>query len=243
VNTGKLVLLKAPNSPDLRYYIQFTLARLTNGFFKTLEFSEGTEISEMPPLSLEPGTYRLVTGNRQPDGSVLSQLTTFQVKAGSEVRVPVTFRNTPAESALLGNLDPAVLHVLPDGKQEGVNLSAVTGNMDYVLVLYDPDKEPSKHVLSEIASYGSHFEKWKGTLVFAVAAGSSESRTDFSLPRNRIQGKDADGSLLKSLQVLVSEDLSEQLPLVVFITPQGKVLYFSAGYRIGIGEQLLRMTR
>jgi hypothetical protein len=98
-------------------------------------------------------------------------------------------------------------------------------------------------VLSEIASYGSHFEKWKGTLVFAVAAGSSESRTDFSLPRNRIQGKDADGSLLKSLQVLVSEDLSEQLPLVVFITPQGKVLYFSAGYRIGIGEQLLRMTR
>lgn len=241
--TGQVLLTPASGTPDLRYYSGFTLGRLTNGFFRTLEFDEGRALSGLPkPLLLEPGTYRLITGNRRDDGSVLATLTYFRVEPNATVRVPVTLRSIATGAAPLGAIDPQQIVLNRGGKPESLS-SLVTGR-DFIVVLYDPDKEPSKHVLQEISSYAGHFEKWKGILVFVTAGKTSTTAGGgFPLPANRIDVSDNQLNLLKVLETLEGKELTDRLPLVIFCSAGGDVGFSSSGYRIGIGEQLLRLAR
>ncbi|MDP2115637.1 MAG: hypothetical protein Q8K69_16445, partial [Bacteroidota bacterium] len=165
-----LLKLTDKNNPVVpQYYLHYTIGFLKEGFYRTLEFPEGGSLTNQEkPVELEVGQYSLITGNRQEDGSVLSQMTFFNIEKGKVTTVPVELRKQAGELKPSGKLNLGQLSLEKDGKV--VSLSSLVAGNYSVLVVLDPDKEPSKHILNDLGPYVDHFNKWGGQFVMAMPA-------------------------------------------------------------------------
>ena len=242
---GLLKLTEKNNPVVPQYSLQYTIGILRDGFYRTLDFPEGQKINNSDqPVSLEVGQYALVTGNRLEDGSVLSQMTFFAIEKGKLTTMPVELRKQSGELKPSGKLDLTKFNLQKTGAAKPASLlSLVNGNYS-VLVLLDPDKEPSKHILNDLGPYVDHFNKWGGQFVFAIPvekAGQAGVLNTYQLPAKMETGIDLDDNILKSISVVYGEGLKDKLPLVLFCDGAGNVYLFSSGYKIGMGEQLLKV--
>jgi transglutaminase-like putative cysteine protease len=244
---GFLRLTESVNPFMPQYYIHFTLAKLSDGHFVTLEFEEGRKLSDFPgSMPMDTGKYLLVTGNRLEDGSVLNSLTFFKIEKDKQIRVPVFIRLIPNLKPPTGKLDLDVLMLSVPGQVNPHKLSALAGGKKLIILVVDPDQEPSRHVLDELAAYTDHFNKWEGRFLLAMPRNKSTVVSvlkPYDLPNENAQGIDVNNNISKALEKLYNQDLSDKLPLVVLCDQDGLVYLFSAGYKIGLGEQLLKLTR
>jgi len=242
---GLLKLIDKNNPVTPQYYLHYTISILRDGFYRTLEFPEGQKLSNSDqPVPLEVGQYALVTGNRLEDGSVLSQMTFFTIGKGKLTIVPVELRKQSGELKPSGklNLDQLNLKKTDDGKI--VSLASLTAGKHSVLVVLDPDKEPSKHILNDLGPYVDHFNKWGGQFVFAMPAekaGQAGVMKTYQLPVKMQIGIDKNGNILEAISAIYGTGLKDKLPLVLFCDESGNIYLFSSGYKIGIGEQLLKV--
>ena len=242
---GLLKLIDKNNSVPLQYSIHYTVAILKNGFYKTLEFPEGKILTDSKdPLKLEVGNYALITGNRLQDGSVLSGMTFFTIEKGKLTTIPIELRKQLGELKPSGKLNLDELSLETQAEPKGVIFSTLIAGKHSVLVLIDPDKEPSKHILNDLGPYVDHFNKWGGQFVFAMAADKAASAgvlKTYHLPAKLVSGVDKDGNILKAVSAIYGDGLKDKLPLVLLCDEVGNVYLFSSGYKIGAGEQLLKV--
>ena len=239
-----LLKLTDKNNPVVpQYYLHYTIGFLKDGFYRTLEFPEGGSLTNQEkPVELEVGQYSLVTGNRQEDGSVLSQMTFFSIEKGKVTTVPVELRKQAGELKPSGKLNLEQLNLEKEGKV--VSLSSLVAGNYSVLVVLDPDKEPSKHILNDLGPYVDHFNKWGGQFVFAMPAekaGQAGVLKTYQLPAKMESGIDPDDQILNAISAIYGTELKDKLPLVLFCDASGNVYLFSSGYKIGMGEQLLKV--
>lgn len=89
-----LKLVSDEKNPVPEYYTHFTIARLENGHFKTLDFDYGKKITDFSEeLALAPGDYMIVTGRRLASGNVLADLAFFRLAPGEHVSREIRLRN------------------------------------------------------------------------------------------------------------------------------------------------------
>ena len=242
---GLLKLIDKNNSVPPQYSIHYTIAILKNGFYKTLEFPEGKILTDSKdPLKLEVGNYALITGNRLQDGSVLSGMTFFTIEKGKLTTIPIELRKQAGELKPSGKLNFEQLSIDKTGEGKTENLSTLIAGKHSVLVLIDPDKEPSKHILNDLGPYVDHFNKWGGQFVFAMAADKAPSAgvlKTYHLPAKLVTGIDKEGNILKAVSAIYGDGLKDKLPLLLLCDEDGNVYLFSSGYKIGAGEQLLKV--
>ncbi len=242
---GLLKLTDKGNAVAPQYYLHYTIGFLKDGFYRTLEFPEGGSLTNTAkPIELEVGQYALVTGNRQQDGSVLSKMTFFTIEKGKQTTVPVELRKQSGELKPSGKLDFNALNLQKTSDGKNVSLSSVVGGKYCVLVVIDPDKEPSKHILNDLGPYVDHFNKWGGQFVFAMPAekaGQAGVLKTYQLPTKIESGIDPNDQILNAISAIYGAGLKEKLPLVLFCDASGNVYLFSSGYKIGMGEQLLKV--
>ncbi|MGE5429345.1 MAG: transglutaminase domain-containing protein, partial [Methylococcaceae bacterium] len=240
---GLLKLTEQGNVLTPQYYMHFTIGFLKDGFYHSLEFPEGGKLTDSnKPLELEVGQYALVTGNRMEDGSVLSNMTFFAIEKGKTTTVPIEIRQQPGLMNPSGKLDLGQLNLLKENKTQ--SLSALSDGNYSVLVLLDPDKEPSKHILNDLGPYVDHFNKWGGQFVFAMSrekAAQAGVLKTYPLPAKMESGIDENDKMINALEAIYGQGLKDKLPLVLFYDPMGNVYLFSSGYKIGMGEQLLKV--
>ena len=242
---GSLRLINKNNTSEPQYSLQYTIGILRNGFYHTLEFQDGDNLfnSDQPKI-LEVGHYALVTGNRLDDGSVLSQMTFFTIEKGKLTIVPVEIRKNPVGIKPSGKLDLIQLHLKSIKDDTVIRLSSVISEKHFVLVVLDPGKEPSKHILNDLGPYVDHFNKWGGAFVFAMPTENVTQAVvlkNYKLPAKMEIGTDQDGNLLKAISSIYGDGLRDKLPVVLLCDETGNVLMYSSGYKIGIGEQLLKV--
>jgi hypothetical protein len=244
---GFLQLKESVNPFMPQYYIHFTLAKLQDGHFITLEFEEGRKLSDFPvSMPMDTGKYMLVTGNRLEDGSVLNSLTFFHIEKDKRVRVPVYIRLIPGLNSPSGKLDLDKLMISVPGQANPQKLSALAAGKKLIILVVDPDQEPSRHILDELATYADHFNKWEGSFLLAMPRNKSTVVSvlkPYDLPKENAQGIDVNNNISIALEKLYRQELSDKLPLVVLCDQDGLVYLFSSGYKIGLGEQLLKLTR
>jgi len=242
---GRLQLIDKKNAVPPQYALHYTMAILRNGFYRTLEFPEGKILTESKdPILLEVGHYALVTGSRLPDGSVLSSLTFFTVEKGKLTTVPIELRKQPGELKPSGKLNIDQLSLEKTGDSKVERLSLLVAGKYSVLILLDPDQEPSKHILNDLGPYVDHFNKWGGQFVFAMPAEKAAQAgvlKTYSLPAKMISGIDQDGNIFKAISAIYGDGLKDKLPLVLVCDEAGNVYLFSSGYKIGAGEQILKV--
>ena len=240
---GYLHLFNGTNLLEPQYYLHFTVARLQNGTYQTLDFDEEKKVTQFPQkIALEAGYYALVTGNRQSDGSVLSSITYFKIAKDSTTQVKVELQQYDS-LRVSGQLMPDSLFLQAEGANN-ISLSSVANGAPTVLVVIDPDKEPSKHILNDLVPYRDIFGKTNVKFIFVAsqsnAVGLSILKT-YALPGNYLSGVDIKDNIYSAVVSEYGTGAKDKLPLVLLYDSTGAVYYFSSGYQIGVGEQLLKV--
>jgi len=230
---------------DPKYAVNFTIARYTSGVYRTLEFDYGLKLSEFDPKTeVVAGNYLLVTGNRQPDGSVLSSVTFFEVPAAVTTDVKVEIRQdfTPAEP--WAKISTSAYKFNRYSTNEILDLNSLAAPKGAILIWIDPDKEPSKHVMADIPAVKDIIEKWGGSIVFLFAndkVSASFKPSNFAnLPSQSKFAYDKGAKLLTETGHLSKRNNAGNLPVIVISDKNGNLLFYSEGYKIGIGEQIAK---
>lgn len=234
------------NSIKPEYYIHYTLQKYNNGYFTTLDYEGSSLVKEFPiTLDLEPGYYMLMTGHRRDDGSVLTGTDYFTLKKGDKLSKTVVLQPLEQTRTISGIIDMDIR--ITDMSGESKMLSELSVDKGMVLSFINPANEPTRHIMSDIPLLRSDFNKWGGHFLFAVP--SSIKAKDFNpgnyknLPQATIFMEDKGDKLLKVITESAGLPASPNYPLVIFVTPKGEITFLSTGYRIGIGENLLKASR
>jgi transglutaminase-like putative cysteine protease len=238
---GFIKLHSDETKPVPEYYIHFTLARFENGRYNTLEYDYNRKISEFKEeIPLRPGNYMLVTGNRLNDSKILSNISFFDLSENEHITIEVKLRNDNSVSQILGKIDLAnFIRIFNDNKTNSV----VIPEKGAVIIWIEPEKEPTKHIFNDLPLLKSELDSWGGCFMFL--SGSSVDASRFNnmgikgLPANLLSGVDDQMGLLKNVSgCTAASDVS--IPYIIMADKDGNILFRSSGYRIGIGEQILK---
>jgi hypothetical protein len=230
-------------NPKPEYYIHFSLARFENGRYRTLEFDENIGIDEMQKnIPLDPGKYLLVTGNRSENGNVMAELDFFELLPDDTTLIKVRLRDQKEETRVKGKIDTGRTITFVDGKMAPLLLLKEKG---VVILWIDPGTEPTRHIFRDLPLLREEFEEWGGYLLFMLRGGAEAGSFDPSdiagLPQNTLFCLDENHEFLKSVW---SNDYSGiRFPFVIYADSTGNILFSSQGYRIGIGEQILKTIK
>ncbi|MDP4221682.1 MAG: transglutaminase domain-containing protein [Bacteroidota bacterium] len=239
---GHIRLFSGETNPVPEYYVHFTLARLENGRYNTLEYPDNMKITDFrDELELTAGNYMLVTGNRLNDGGVLSGITFFNLAPDKHLKLEVKLRKASGKPLIEGTLDKNALdRITEEGNCRNSGKGAV-------LAWIEPEREPTKHFLNDLPLLKDEFDKWGGCFIFLSTASGTDSvlfnpRKSNGLPSNSYSRSDIDPGILESSGL---KDLAPTIsyPLIILVDNDGNIVYSSSGYKIGIAQQILKNIR
>ena len=224
-----------------KYWTNFSIARFEDGDFVTFDYEDDPRVENFPfTLTLEAGYYLLSTGNRYSDGTALSHLEFFNIEPNHEVKKQLVIRELVKRTENYGKIRTDY-KIVVNGKKTAVK--EVMGNKQTLVCFIDPTREPTKHLLKDIASMRNEFEKWGHPILIVIPEGKAAPDFNFKawgLPKQSILMQDKGNQWFKD--IITSADLyfRDDYPMVFLINPDGTIVFKSEGYRIGTGELILK---
>ncbi|OFX88127.1 MAG: hypothetical protein A2W99_10735 [Bacteroidetes bacterium GWF2_33_16] len=217
------------------YRVHYALSKFEDGKYNTLDYGWDTPFNEMPKeLKVEAGSYLLLTGNRQTDGSILTKLQFFNMNDNETKEIIINLRKNAEPLVQLAEFEIPKTIVSHDNK-------AITFNKNELTIFgwIDAQKEPTKHTLKDIGAISSVFNNTKVRILLAENSENVGNNliSTYNLPESTILYNDINLKLLKSFR---SDNVD--LPLFIVVM-ENKVYYISEGYQVGIGEQLIKAIK
>ncbi len=234
------------NAIKSQYSNHFTLARFKDGDFVTLDYENDASLKKFPAtLAVDTGYYRLMVGSRANDGSVTVHVDYFTLAENQQKNIDIVLPEVKGKMQVLGIIDMNTNVTMKDNNHK--TLKEISNGKGVMLCFIDPGKEPSKHVLQDLPSLQAEFDQWGGGVVFMTPGDKMTSNFNPSvytnLPRQSVWAIDEERTLLNNVSNTLQLGFSENFPLVVFLSDNGGILFFSEGYRIGIGDNIMKTIR
>jgi hypothetical protein len=163
---------------------------------------------------------------------VLTKFRVFEVKSGAITTQSIDLRKNQLPLPEYGRLNPDLFgRKIPEG---------------VILAWIEPDKEPTKHLLADLRHNKDEFGKWKGEIIL-VFSNESEKNI-FMKTEALLLPKNVSYSIQSTFPVTPpspgpGKGSLKNLPVVIFANRNGVVNYISEGYRIGIGDELVRLIK
>lgn len=253
---GKVVASYKPIKalPDPKYYSHFTIAKvLDNGRLQTLNFESGSHVDMglgatwagllKQPLAMDEGHYMLVTGTRMASGSVLAEITFFNVEEGKTTPIKLEMRESQDQIQVIGNFNSEDRFKLAESGEE-TSLLATTGRGYYVVAILGSREEPTNHAMRDIAAECKQLEEWGRGIVLLFPDEKGYKNFDpkefGQLPSTITYGIDIDGVIQKEMCEAMRLTNS-QLPIFLIADTFNRVVFVSQGYTIGLGAQLMQV--
>lgn len=255
VPRGTLMVNYTPSkhNDDPKYYSHFTVAKFKDGRYSTIELSNpdvdmgaAGALSGIfsSPVELEEGDYMLVSGTRMANGTVLSEAKFFAVEPSKQTTLDMTMREDDNSVQVIGTMNPESKFI-PMGGKEPQSILATTGRGYFVLALLEAKKEPTNHALRDMAALKSELEKWNRNMVFLFSTPeqlAAFNPSEFGqLPNTIAYGVDNKGEVASMLKQSLQLSNMNDLPVFVIADTFGRVVFVSQGYRIGLGEQMMKV--
>ena len=221
-----------------------------NGNFQLLNYN-GTWASlfkEAQPMDC--GYYMLVSGSRMSGGNVFADVEFFTVEEGKTTVRELVMRDIKDQIRVIGSFDSEMKYnaVIP-GKDEGrveKSILETTGRGYFAVALVDYGTEPTNHAFMDISAVASELEAW-GRPILVVFATEDDYRKfraqDFKLPSTVHFGIDIDGKMRDMIATEMKLDKGGRLPLIVLADTFNRVVFFSQGYSIGLGDSLVKTSK
>ena len=158
----------------------------------------------------------------------------------------MTIRKEDTSTKPLATIDPGkiLLTEITSGKQ--ASLSDLMEKRSTVVVLLDPDSEPSKHILNDLGPNLIQFNRWKGCFLFVNVQEKGSANAvfhNYHLPAKSSFTIDSKNELAQVVTSLIAKEAKNDLPAVLFVLPKGEVRMLSTGYKIGMGESLVQLIQ
>jgi hypothetical protein len=221
-----------------QYYHHFTLAAFENKRFNTIRLGEYQDIDKIGPLELGAGQYRLITSNRLASGKILVNMSYFTLD--SDRTIDLEFPEAGTETTVLGTLSRDKLTAFINYEDD--NARNLQASSDVVILIIQPDREPSKHMLNDLQKIQKNFDQLKNTIVFITPEKDMSATFKVSnyphLPLRSVF-KTANTSPSELLDIQMDMD-PESYPKVLIANEKGEIYYYIEGYKIGIGDDLLK---
>ena len=230
------------NNDKWGYYTQFTLQRFENGEFVSYDFENDPRVETNPiVLSVPAGYYCLSLGERQPDGTVFSQMQFFNVTKDTTARATGFLREIEdvfvfEQEDKTHSVDMAKAKV---GNQTLAEIQDKTGKEHIILCLGTPGTEPVNHLMKEIAAKQSEYEAWNGAIFFVMKEGKWKNEP--KQPKNLTVIKEGYDELVEIFSKALNGELAGRSPMCFVIDRDGRIVYFSEGYNIGVGDRMLEI--
>lgn len=255
----KVRYTQIPLLDNPKYYTHFTISKWTDGHFVLMNYPETATWKSVfkDGTEMDCGYYMLVSGARMSGGNVLADVEFFTVKEGECTDVDLRIRDDASQIRVIGSFNSEALYGKLD-VQEGqgpesaagtavqASVLSTTGRGYFTVVLADYGHEPTNHALKDISKVASELEAW-GRPILVVFASEDDCRkfrsSDFSLPSTVSYGIDTDGSMRSMIAEGMNLKTSGRLPLVVIADTFNRVVFFSQGYTIGLGDSLMKTVK
>ena len=224
------------------YNQNWSIARLEKDGYLPLELEDLSWENGKLAIEADPGIYRILTGNRLPNGNVFGKSLTFSVEKGEEKTVELSSR----EAKLNDMLEDIAILPFNLLEKDGTKVPAadVTRGGRKILFWLEVSKEPTEHILNELMEKKEAFEKYKENLLFIIK--KEEDLNDPTLSRCR--------AALPGIPVLYdtfTENINtlgrrmyvdpEKLPLILVTSGELNGIYATSGYNVGTADMLLRI--
>lgn len=239
---------------DPKYYSHFTIAKvLPDGKLQTLNFESGDvdmgggdtwSALLKKPLSMDEGNYMLVTGTRMANGSVLAEISFFNVEPGKTSDIKLEMRESQDDVQVIGNFNSENKFKRADNGEE-TSLLATTGRGYYIVAILGARQEPTNHAMRDIAAVKKDLEEWGRGMVLLFPDEKGYQNFDpkefGELPATITYGIDIDKTIQKEIAAAMKLQNANTLPIFIIADTFNRVVFVSQGYTIGLGDQLMKV--
>ena len=232
------------NNDKWGYYTQFTLQHFENGEFVSFDFENDPRVETNPiVLSVPAGYYCLSLGERQSDGSVLSQMQIFDVTKDTTIRATGIVREINDVFVYDSEKDAYFVDMTKAkvGNKTLAEIRDKIGKAHIILCLGKPGTEPVNHLMKEMAVKQSEYEAWNGAILFVKKEGKWKSEP--KQPKNLTVIEEGYDELVEIFTKALNGELAGRNPMCFVIDRDGHIVYFSEGYNIGVGDRMLEIVK
>lgn len=238
---------------DPKYYSHFTISKLTDGRLQLLNYEEGdVDMGSGATWSnllkkgtqMDTGSYLLVSGTRMASGTVLAQLTFFNIEEGKTTQVHLNMRENKDDIQVIGNFNSENKYISAETGEE-TSLLATTGRGYYVVAILGARQEPTNHAMRDIAAVKDQLETWGRKMVLLFPDEEGYKKFDpaefHGLPNNIVYGIDKSHAIQKEMVAAMKLEHANTLPIFLIADTFNRVVFVSQGYTIGLGAQMMQI--
>ena len=239
---GVRLSLKKEEGTQWNYFQNRTIGRLVGNEYVSLKLTDKEWEKDTMELALIPGTYRIITTNRLPNGNQFSWEKTIIVKENENYNETLRLR----EAQLADMLERISLpeFEVKDAEGNTVTCADLTKDGKKILMWLEESREPTEHILNEMLEHAEKFHEFENSVSFMIR--TPEAKQDPLLEK-----------VLKTFQeVSVYYDSFEEniellgrrmyvdpdkLPLILVANGESVGIYATSGYNVGTGDMLIRI--
>ncbi len=241
------------NAIKPEYYMQFTIQKLIDNSFVTLDYEYDPHFENFPDtLRISEGEYRLMVGNRNSAGKIQVSETYFSLKPNTTTNITITIPDVTEDITSYGkvNLNNTLTNIQykTNKNEKTYNIKQIADNSKaIILAMIDPYKEPSRHLLVDIAKSKADFDK-ENDVCLVLVLDESLLNKDFStkvfpqLPENTIVLLDKNKTIEKKIIKATDLKFLNNYPILTLIN-KDDIIYLSQGYKISSQEELLKVIK
>ena len=243
---GKLQLTynEIPLLDDPKYEVHFSISKYVDGEFQLQNYDGSWAELFRQPREMDCGYYMLVSGSRMSGGNVFADVEFFTIEEGKTTVEELVMRDIEDQIRVIGSFDSEMKYKTVDGVEKSV--LETTGRGYFAVALVDYGTEPTNHAFMDISAVKEELEAW-GRPILVVFATEDDYRKfraqDFNLPSTVHFGIDINGQMRDMIATEMKLTKGGRLPLIVMADTFNRVVFFSQGYSIGLGESLVKTSK
>lgn len=239
--TAVLTLQKQPEEV-LDYRQSWSLARRTRYGWRTLALGDREWQEDRMKLALPQGRYRLLTAVRLPSGNQYAAR--YDVDLRGDETIPMRLRTYRMEDMLCSYTLPDFSAHTPQG--EALSFPGHLQGGPSLLFWLQPGEEPTEHALNELLENCEGVRERRVRIIFLLPGEEAVRNATLArvleiYPEITLLFGDWGYTLEICARSLYSDP--ESPPLAVCCGANGKAVYVSSGYNVGLVEMLLQILR
>lgn len=239
LKTSTLTLVKENKEQDFDYYKNFSVAKLVNGVYESFRLGGASFEGDTLEIPVEAGRYRIITTDRQADGTIHGRMYYAQVADGENSVVTIDICSKEDTKHVVALNDATVKTLEGETKQ----LSSLVGEGAAIVAYLEVSGEPTEHLLNEMLDSIDKYSELKPHILFMLKDASDINDPTLSkvlkvLPHIQLYVREEEVNLDHLYEAFEIHD--KKLPLAYVMHEPMKAKYAWAGYNVGIGELLLK---